>query len=189
MERSSTCSSGERIRLESDLRHWFAGQGVGQEGAARAVLLLDAGTLLATPRPSRWNRRGQFGVQERCRYLWYRHAARILGWCERRRFPDTVTAILRTHVFPTQGARHEATREDGEGRVTANLHTAPSSIDARQHSAGQSSCDYVKMPGSGKCKLLLVFSVACIWWVRLAGLVIDLLFEKCMALCVSREVC
>ena len=139
MERSSTNSIADRILLESELRNWFAGQGVSGEGAAKAVQLLDATTLLAQPRPSRWNRRGAFGVQERCRYLWYRHAARILGWCERRRFPDTVTAILRTHVFPTQGERHEATREDGAGRITTEAHAGQTSIGSNPHCAGQSS--------------------------------------------------
>ena len=139
MERSSTKSINHRILLESELRNWFAGQGVSGEGAAKAVQLLDASTLLAQPRPSRWNRRGEFGVQERCRYLWYRHAARILGWCERRRFPDTVTAILRTHVFPTQGGRHEATREDGAERIATIAHTGQTSIGSDHHCAGQSS--------------------------------------------------
>lgn len=140
MERSSTCESADRISFESELRSWFAGQGVSEEGAAQAVLLLDARTLLSQPRPSRWNRRGTFGVQERCRYLWYRHAARILGWCERRKFPDVVTGILRRHIFPTQGARDEASGQDGEGRVTAVVGAESTATDADQPVAGQSSC-------------------------------------------------
>ena len=119
METSRTSASAERVSLELELHKWFSGQGVSQEAATRAVQLLDASILLAQPRPSRWNRRGQFGVQERCRYLWYRHAARILGWCERRRFPDIVTSILRGHVFPTPAVSDEAARQDGKARVTA----------------------------------------------------------------------
>lgn len=139
MERSNTSESANRISLESDLRNWFRGQGVSEEAAARAVSLLDARTLLSQPRPGRWNRRGTFGVQERCRYLWYRHSARILGWCERRRFPDLVTSILRGHVFPAEGGGNEATREDGSGRVTAAAHAGSIAIDPDRHYAGKSS--------------------------------------------------
>lgn len=90
-------------------------------------------------RPSRWNRRGKFGVQERCRYLWYRHAARILGWCDRKKFPDLVTGILRAHVFPTPGGEDETTREDGKGGVAAGARAGSIAIDAAHLSAGQSS--------------------------------------------------
>jgi hypothetical protein len=125
MDTSRISASAERVSLECELHKWFSGQGVSQEGATRALQLLDASILLAQPRPSRWNRRGQFGVQERCRYLWYRHAARILGWCERRRFPDFVTSILRGHVFPTQAVSDEASREDGTQTLpTGSPHTA-----------------------------------------------------------------
>jgi hypothetical protein len=140
MERSSHAASAERIFLESELRNWFARQGVSETGAGRAIQLLDASALLAQPRPSRWNRRGEFGVQERCRYLWYRHAARILGWCERRRFPDAVTGLLRGHVFPTVGGRHEATRQDGPGRFATGAPAGSIAVDAAHHRAGQSSC-------------------------------------------------
>ena len=140
MEFSGCCKSTTRVSLEAELAKWFAGQGVSTEGASRAVQLLDANTLLAQPRPSRWNRRGEFGVQERCRYLWYRHAARILGWCERRRFPDIVTGILRQHIFPTHGPSDEAPREDGARRVSAGPAPGPLAIDADRRTAGESPC-------------------------------------------------
>ena len=139
MEKSGSCKSADRVDLEGVLRSWFATQGVSEVGATRALTLLDASTLLAEPRPSRWNRRGAFGIQERCRYLWYRHAARILGWCERRRFPDIVTGILRTHVFPTQAGTDEATREDGASRVPVDAHAGPPQIATDPSAAGQSS--------------------------------------------------
>lgn len=75
MEITGNCKSATRLSLEGELEKWFADQGVSKEGGSRAVQLLDASTLLAQPRPSRWNRRGEFGIHERCRYLWYRHAA------------------------------------------------------------------------------------------------------------------
>ena len=139
MENIGPGKSADRVCLEGELQKWFTGQGVSVEGASRAVQLLDAEVLLAQPRPSRWNRKGEFGVQERCRYLWYRHAARILGWCDRRRFPDIVTSILRGHAFPEQVRRDEATREDGENSVSAASRAGPLSIVADPHSAGQSS--------------------------------------------------
>ena len=141
MESSRASASAERDSFECELHKWFEGQGVSKEGATRAVQLLDASTLLAQPRPSRWNRRGEFGLQERCRYLWYRHAARILGWCERRRFPDSVTSILRGHVFPSQAARDEAPREDGAGRVTAGgTSEGPIATETDRCRPGKSSC-------------------------------------------------
>ena len=139
MEIVETCKSAERVSLEGELYKWFTDQGVSHSGAARAVQLLDASTLLAQPRPSRWNRRGEFAVQDRCRYLWYRHAARILGWCERKRFPDIVTGILRGHVFPTLDGRDEATCQDGKGRLSADASAGPIANDAARTAGGSSS--------------------------------------------------
>lgn len=140
MENRRCGKSAERVSLETDLQNWFAGQGVSAEGAARAVQLLDAGVLPAHPRPSRWNRKGNFGIQERCRYLWYRHAARILGWCERRRFPDSVTCILRGHVFPQQGGTDETSREDAKGRTSVRSNAGALAIDNGPGATCQSSC-------------------------------------------------
>ena len=66
MENIDSWKSVERILLEGELTKWFGEQGVSATGASRAVSLLDATVLLAEPRPSRWNRKGDFGVQERC---------------------------------------------------------------------------------------------------------------------------
>ena len=139
MENSTSCKSAERVDLEGVLKRWFASQGVSEVGATRALRLLDASTLLVEPRPSRWNRRGAFGIQPRCRYLWYRHAARILGWCERRQFPDIVTSLLRTRVFPTHVGRDEASREVGRTRVPSDAHAGPPQIATDPNFAGESS--------------------------------------------------
>ena len=120
MPQSRNTESAQRVAIEEQLANWFRGQGVSQEGARRAVVLLDGPTLIAQPRPSKWNRRGVFGDAERCRYLWYRHAARILGWCDRKKFPDVVTEILRVHIFPTVVGNHEALGESTEGGVSAD---------------------------------------------------------------------
>ena len=62
MENIDSWKSAERILLEGELTKWFGEQGVSATGASRAVSLLDATVLLAEPRPSRWNRKGDFGV-------------------------------------------------------------------------------------------------------------------------------
>jgi hypothetical protein len=166
MERSCDWATAERVLLESELRIWFGKQGVSEVGASRAVQLLDASSLLAEPRPSRWNRRGNFGVQERCHYLWYRHAARILGWCERRRFPDNMTGFLRGHVFPTQCGRHEATRADGPGKVTAGAPAGSIAIDTHRRATGSSSCTWTHhiCHDSQDVRGCLGFGVARICW-------------------------
>ena len=139
MEYKKSVKSAEREALEGALHNWFQGQGVSVAGATRAVRLLDAEVLLAQPRPSRWNRKGDFGVQERCRYLWYRHAARILGWCDRRRFPAIVTDILRGHAFPQHGGRDEAACEEDKGSVSGNSRAGRLAIQGGHCCAGQSS--------------------------------------------------
>ena len=136
---SGNWKSAKRVSLEGELENWFARQGFSKEGASRVVQLLDASTLLTQPRPSQWNCRGKFRVQEWCQYLWYRHAARILGWCDCKRFPNIVTGILRGHIFPMQGGRNEATHEDGKGWVSAGADAGPIAIDTDHHFACQSS--------------------------------------------------
>lgn len=133
-----TSGSSERIIVEERLLNWFRGQGVSEEGASRAVKLLHGPTLAAAPRPSRWNRRGEFKEAERCRYLWYRHAARILRWCDRTKFPTEVTDILRQKIFPTAGGDDEAAGQVVEGGVSAVGGGRPLTTHGDQQSACQS---------------------------------------------------
>ena len=58
--------SAHLISLEGELKKWFVGQGISVAGVSRVLQLLEVDTLLAEPRPTKWNRRRQFGVQERC---------------------------------------------------------------------------------------------------------------------------
>lgn len=116
------CGMGERILEYGEAEghcaviwRWFRSQGIAEAGASRAVRLLNAEVLLTEPRPGRWNRRGEFGVEERCRYLWYRHAAKILGWCERQHFPNEIRDILRTKCFPPPSVGNEEVGQDGTG--------------------------------------------------------------------------
>jgi hypothetical protein len=91
------------------LHSWFLGQGVSEGSVVQAVCLCEGKYLQAQRRPASWNRRGKFKIQEHCRYLWYRHVARLLGWCERKQFPTLVTEILRTHIYPIACENDEKT--------------------------------------------------------------------------------
>ena len=76
---------------------------------------------------------------ERCRYLWYRHAARILSWCDRKQFPDNVIRILRTYIFSTQASKNEETREDGKGGVPTGAVAHSWDCGANHHDQGKIS--------------------------------------------------
>ena len=114
----------ELVGVEAELYRWFRVQGATEEGSRRVVALLNSEYLLVEPRPRRWNRRGDFGHQERCRYLWYRHAARILGWCDRQQFPDFIRGLLRDQYYPSQhGITDEETRANEDVlQAGASLH-------------------------------------------------------------------
>lgn len=88
------------------LRNWVISQGRSEATATKVVALLQPERLLLEPRPRAWNRRGEFGEEERNRYLWYRHTARLLGWKDRQQFPDFVRRLLKIHIFPAQRPRH-----------------------------------------------------------------------------------
>ena len=103
---------------------WFRSQGVAEAGATRAVRLLDRTLLLKEPRPARLNRRGQFGAEKRCRYFWYCHAAKILGWCERKQFPSEIRDILRCNCFPSPTGEDEEACKNGPTSVDTNGHGA-----------------------------------------------------------------
>ena len=109
-----------RVGAIEALRNWVISQGRSEATAARVVGLLRAENLEREPRPRAWNRRGDFTGDERSRYLWYRHTARLLGWRDRGVFPDFVTKLLRDCIFPGHGAHqgdvHETARE---GRATS----------------------------------------------------------------------
>ena len=95
------------LRCRRQLHSWFRQQGLSEGSATRAIRLCEEQYLEDQPRPGAWNRCGKFGVSEHRRYLWYRHAARLLGWCERKPFPAFVTDIIRTHIYRTVGQDDE----------------------------------------------------------------------------------
>ena len=131
------------------LREWVTGQGRSESTASKVVDLLQAERLLSEPRPKAWNRRGQFAEEERRRYLWYRHAARLLGWKDRHEFPEFVRTLLKTHIFSSDGAHRETNDEAGrEGSIytVAGVHgggrigaTTPSPVKGNAGHGGSSS--------------------------------------------------
>lgn len=98
------------------LQRWFRSQGVSESGIRKVVLLCDHEYLLAQRRPPSWNRQGNFGQHARLRYFWYRYAARLLGWCERKQFPPFIRDILRLQIFPSASNDDE---ENGSSTGTA----------------------------------------------------------------------
>jgi hypothetical protein len=87
-------------RSKTLLRQWFRSEFASIEGALKAIQFLDKAVLLSTPYPSTWNRRGNFGVAQRCHYLWYRQGARIFGWCEQRQYPAWVREVVKRDFYP-----------------------------------------------------------------------------------------
>jgi hypothetical protein len=97
------------LSCRTKLHFWFLEQGVSEGRAAQAIRLCEGKYLQAQPRPASWNQRGKFGIREHCRYLWYRHAVRLLGWYERKQFPASTTEILCSHIYSTAGEDDEET--------------------------------------------------------------------------------
>ena len=116
------CREGPDREVEVEkLRAWVRGQGRSEGTASKIVALLQVDQLLSEPRPRSWLRRGNFEEEDKLRYLWYRHAARLLGWKERQIFPGFVSALLKRHSFRSHGVRDEAVaQEAGEGAFHAN---------------------------------------------------------------------
>lgn len=102
-----------------ELQRWFRLQGASKREVCKAVRLLDRVQLEAEPRPRKWNRRGHFPIEDHCRYLWYRHAARLLGWCDRHQFPQFVRDLLR-QVF-----KSSPKPEDEEGSACLQVQGGP----------------------------------------------------------------
>lgn len=102
MESSHKCVETEEfhtVGAEGAIRNWVRQQGRSKATSEKVVALLQRQCLLAEPRPKMWNRKGKFADAEHCRYLWYRHTAKLLGWKERRHFPEFVTSLLKNHFF------------------------------------------------------------------------------------------
>ncbi|KAG0553302.1 hypothetical protein KC19_12G000500 [Ceratodon purpureus] len=113
--------SPERWFEVEKLRAWVRGQGRSEGTASKIVALLQVDQLLSEPRPRTWLRRGNFEEEDKLRYLWYRHAARLLGWKERQKFPGFVSTLLKSHTFWSHRVRDEAVaQEAGDGAFKPN---------------------------------------------------------------------
>lgn len=77
------------------IREWAAGAGASPEGADHLVLCLSDVFLKAQPRPTSKYKHGQFSYSQNCRHLWYRRAAKILGWGHRSNIPKDFATIIR----------------------------------------------------------------------------------------------
>ncbi|KAG0572930.1 hypothetical protein KC19_VG135100 [Ceratodon purpureus] len=129
---ASACNDGSKAMTEGvlacrrKLHTWFLEQGLSEGSATQAIRLCDFVYLEAQSRPVAWNRRGKFGIPERSRYLWYRHAAKLLGWYDRKQFPSVVIDILQHHVYPSPGDEDEESCacevEDSRGRERLSIH-------------------------------------------------------------------
>ena len=72
----------------------------------RLVSCFDSKFLLSQPRPPGF-KRGKFAAPQIHRYLWYRQAAKALGWRDRQKFPVHIENLLKLRVWP-----------DGEAETT-----------------------------------------------------------------------
>lgn len=77
------------------IREWAVSAGASPEGADHLVLCLRDVFLKAQPQPTLKYRRGQFSYAQNCRHLWYRRAAKILGWGQRSNIPADIAAIIK----------------------------------------------------------------------------------------------
>lgn len=93
---------------ESVIQAWGLRSGVPETVISRLVSCFDSKFLLSLPRPTGF-KRGKFSASQIHRYLWYRQAAKALGWRDRQKFPTEIEDLLKVRVWPDG----EAERRDG----------------------------------------------------------------------------
>jgi hypothetical protein len=79
---------------------WAKEAGASPGRVCTLVRCLTVGMLLAQPKPKTRYRRGTFSAVENLRFLWYRRAASLLGWKERRPIPKHIRSIIKLKVYP-----------------------------------------------------------------------------------------
>ena len=65
----------------------------------RLVRCFDSKFLLSLPRPTGF-KQGKFSASQIHRYLWYRQAAKALGWRNKQKFPTEIEDLLKVRVWP-----------------------------------------------------------------------------------------
>ena len=88
---------------ETVLQAWGLRFRVSETVVCRLVRCLDSGFLLSLPRPPGF-KVGKFSPPQIHRYLWYRQAAKVLGWRDRQKFPWEIEEFLKVHVWPDEAA-------------------------------------------------------------------------------------
>jgi hypothetical protein len=69
----------------------------------KIVNCLDIEYLLSLPCNFRGYKKGNFSDQAHSRHLWYRNAARIVGWRNvRHEFPSAISSFIKQEVWPEQ---------------------------------------------------------------------------------------
>jgi hypothetical protein len=69
----------------------------------RLVRCFDSAFLLSLLRPAGF-KVGKFSPPQIHRYLWYRQAAKVLGWRDRQKFPREIEELLKEVVWPDEAA-------------------------------------------------------------------------------------
>lgn len=98
----------EQVLREAEgvIQAWGLSSGFPKDVVCRLVSCFDSKFLLSLPRPPGFKRK-KFSAEQIHRYLWYRQAAKTLGWRDRQKFPSHVENLLKVRVWP-----------DGEAETT-----------------------------------------------------------------------
>lgn len=118
-------------QAESVVQAWGLRIKVSKTIVCRLVRCFDY--LLSLPRPAGF-KVGKFFAPQIHRYLWYRQAAKALGWRDRQKFPAEIEELLKVLVWP-----------DGE----AEGHNSCSAIDERNNTHKSHSGGFAAGRGLG----------------------------------------
>lgn len=103
----TTLSSPPSVQVlrhaETVLQAWGLRYRVSETIVCRLVRCFDSAFLLSLPRPPGF-KVGTFSPPQIHRYLWYRQAARALGWRDRQKFPPEIEDLLKVLVWPDEAA-------------------------------------------------------------------------------------
>ena len=91
------------LYAETALQTWGLRFRVSESVVTRLVCCLDSTFLLSLPRPLGF-KVSEFSPPQIHRYLWYRQAAKALGWRDRQKFPSEIEALLKLLVWPDEAA-------------------------------------------------------------------------------------
>ena len=103
----TTLSSPPSVQVlrhaETVLQAWGLQFKVSETIVCRLVRCFDSAFLLSLPRPPGF-KVGTFSPPQIHRYLWYRQAAKALGWRDRQKISAEIEDLLKVHVWPDEAA-------------------------------------------------------------------------------------